>query len=104
MARSEIASAQAPPSQDADLDQMERLVGVGVGWKLTGQLLVQGLRLVTVLILARLLTPADYGTAAIAIALGSFAPTVADLGMSTALVQVDQASRRMRSTTFWAGL
>jgi O-antigen/teichoic acid export membrane protein len=57
-----------------------------------------------VLILARLLTPGDYGAAAIAIALASFAPTVADMGMSSALVQVDKASRRARSTTFWAGL
>jgi O-antigen/teichoic acid export membrane protein len=104
MARTQIASAQAPSSQDADLDQMERLVGVGVGWKLTGQILVQGVRLATVMILARLLTPADYGAAAIAIALASFAPTVADMGMSSALVQIDKASRRMRSTTFWAGL
>ncbi|HET9121244.1 MAG TPA: oligosaccharide flippase family protein, partial [Solirubrobacterales bacterium] len=83
---------------------MERLVGVGVGWKLTGQVFVQVVRLATVLILARLLTPADYGAAAIAIALAAFAPTVADMGMSSALVQVDKASRRARSTTFWAGL
>jgi PST family polysaccharide transporter len=104
MGRTEIATAKAPPAQDAELDQMERLVGVGVGWKLTGQIFVQGMRLVTVAILARLLTPTDYGAAAIAIAIASFAPTLGDMGMGTALVQVDEASKRVRSTTFWAAL
>ncbi|HEY1238119.1 MAG TPA: oligosaccharide flippase family protein, partial [Solirubrobacterales bacterium] len=34
----------------------------------------------------------------------SFAPTVADMGMSTALVQIEDAPQRVRSTTFWGGL
>jgi PST family polysaccharide transporter len=104
MGRTGNATAEGPPGQDGPPDQMERLVGVGIGWKLTGQVFVQGMRLVTVMILARLLTPTDYGAAAVAIALTSFAPTVADMGMSTALVQIDEAPQRVRSTTFWAGL
>ena len=85
-------------------DHLERSVGVGVVWKLVGQAGVQGIRLVTVAILARILTPADYGAAAIAIALASFAPTVADMGMGAALVQTDRATRVVRSTVFWASL
>ncbi|HEY1238402.1 MAG TPA: oligosaccharide flippase family protein, partial [Solirubrobacterales bacterium] len=104
MERTETATAEAPPGQDGQHDQMERLVGVGIGWKLTGQVFVQGMRLATVMILARLLTPTDYGAAAVAIALTSFAPTVADMGMSTALVQIEDAPQRVRSTTFWGGL
>ena len=34
MARTDIATSEAASNQDADSDQMERLVGVGVGWKL----------------------------------------------------------------------
>ena len=104
MAQTDIATSEAPSNQDAHSDQMERLVGVGVGWKLGGQVFVQGIRLATVAILARLLTPADYGAAAIAIALAMFAPTVADMGMGSALVQIDEATQRVRSTTFWAAL
>ena len=104
MGRTEVATAETPPAPDGQDDQMERLVGVGIGWKLTGQVFVQGMRLATVMILARLLTPTDYGAAAVAIAITSFAPTVADMGMSTALVQIDQAPQRVRATTFWAGL
>ena len=104
MGRTDIATSEAPSNQDADTDQMERLVGVGVGWKLTGQIFIQGVRLVTVAILARLLSPADYGAAAIPIALAMFAPTVADMGMASALVQVENATQRVRSTTLWASL
>lgn len=83
---------------------MEQLVGVGAAWKLGGQIGVQLIRLVTVAILARLLTPADYGAAAIAIALATFAPTVGDMGMGSALVQTNAGTRLVRSTAFWASL
>src|SRR5262249_45576850 len=53
---------------------------------------------------ARLLTPTDYGAAAIAIALASFAPTLGDMGMGTALVQSEKAGHEVRSTTFWSAL
>jgi O-antigen/teichoic acid export membrane protein len=92
-------AADRPPP-----DHLERSVGVGVVWKLVGQAGVQGIRLLTVAILARLLTPADYGAAAIAIALATFAPTVADLGMGAALVQTERATRVVRSTVFWVSL
>ena len=104
MGRTDIAASEASSSQDADIDQMERLVGVGVSWKLTSQVFVQVIRLLTVTILARLLTPADYGAAAIAIALATFAPTLADMGMGAALVQTEKATQRVRSTTFWSAL
>jgi O-antigen/teichoic acid export membrane protein len=96
--------AVEPEASERAPDHLERSVGVGVVWKLVGQAGVQGIRLVTVAVLARLLTPADYGAAAIAIALASFAPTVADMGMGAALVQTEKATRVARSTVFWASL
>jgi O-antigen/teichoic acid export membrane protein len=83
---------------------MERLVGVGITWKLASQAAVQLMRLLTVAVLARLLTPHDYGAAAIAIALAAFAPQVADMGMGSALVQAETAPRIVRSTAFWASV
>jgi O-antigen/teichoic acid export membrane protein len=82
--------------------RMERLVGIGITWKLAGQVAIQVVRLMTVAVLARLLTPHDYGAAAIAVALASFAPQLADMGIGSALVQADEAPRRVRSTAFWA--
>ena len=97
----------ATPDVRSDPDasgRMEQLVGVGAAWKLGGQIGVQVIRLVTVAILARLLTPADYGAAAIAIALATFAPTVGDMGIGSALVQTNAETRLVRSTAFWASL
>jgi O-antigen/teichoic acid export membrane protein len=62
---------------------------------------VQTIRFGIVVILARLLGPADYGAAAIAVALASFAPTLGDMGISSALVQRNRATRLVRSTAFW---
>ena len=83
---------------------MEQLVGIGITWKLAGQAAIQLIRLLTVVVLARFLTPADYGAAAIAIALAMFAPTVADMGIGSALVQATKAPRVVRSTAFWASV
>ena len=88
-----------------DADQpIERMVGKGITWKLTGQLAIQSIRLLTVAILARFLSPEEYGTAAIAVALAAFAPTVADMGIGSALVQIDKAPRMVRSTAFWTSI
>jgi O-antigen/teichoic acid export membrane protein len=83
---------------------MERLVGIGISWKLVGQIAIQLTRLLTVVVLARFLTPADYGAAAVAIALAMFAPTVADMGIGSAVVQARTASQDVRSTAFWASV
>jgi PST family polysaccharide transporter len=92
------------PTEADPVPRLERLVGIGISWKLAGQVAVQLVRLLTVAVLARLLTPHDYGAAAIAIALAAFAPTVADMGIGSALVQAEGASRTARSTAFWGSV
>ena len=97
----------APPETTSQPDgalNIERSVRTGVLWKFVGQIGVQGTRFVTVAVLARLLDPADYGSAAVAVALATFAPTVGDMGMGAALVQTDSATPRVRSTAFWGSL
>src|SRR5881409_3346406 len=96
-------SCMARTDSDA-APRMERQVGIGITWKLAGQVAVQSVRLLTVAVLARLLTPHDYGAAAIAIAIASFAPQLADTGIGSALVQAETASRTVRSTAFWASI
>jgi PST family polysaccharide transporter len=98
-------AAQAPSELDPGApSRTEHLVGIGVRWKLAGQVAVQLIRLITVAILARFLTPADYGEAAVAVALAAFAPQVADMGIGSALVQAEAAPRIVRSTAFWASV
>jgi PST family polysaccharide transporter len=79
-------------------------VRIGVLWKFAGQAGAQTVRFATVVVLARLLQPADYGAAAVAVALASFAPTLGDMGMGSALVQTDRATRQVRSTAFWGSI
>ncbi len=98
-------AAPAPSELEPGASQhTEHLVGIGVRWKLAGQVAVQLIRLLTVVVLARFLTPADYGEAAVAVALAAFAPQVADMGIGSALVQAETAPRTVRSTAFWASI
>ena len=99
----ETAPPDTTPYTDGTL-HVERSVRTGVLWKFAGQAAIQGSRFLTIAILARLLDPADYGTAAIAVALASFAPSLGDMGMGSALVQTDRATREVRSTAFWGAL
>lgn len=92
------------PAEGSDGPHIERLVGIGVTWKLAGQVAVQLIRLLTVAVLARLLAPDEYGAAAVAVALAAFAPTVADMGIGSALVQSPSGSQTVRSTAFWTAL
>ena len=106
-AKTEEIGLEPEPGRELehDADQpIERMVGKGITWKLAGQLAIQSIRLLTVAILARFLTPEEYGTAAIAVALAAFAPTVADMGIGSALVQIDKAPRMVRSTAFWTSI
>ena len=83
---------------------MEQSLRVGILWKFAGQLGVQTTRFLTVVVLAHLLDPADYGAAAIAVVLASFAPTLSDIGMGSALVQTSRESQALRSTAFWSSI
>jgi O-antigen/teichoic acid export membrane protein len=99
----DIAPPDTAPQPERAL-HVERSVRTGVIWKFIGQLAVQGTRFVTVAVLARLLEPADYGSAAVAVALASFAPTLGDMGMGAALVQTERATPQVRATAFWGSL
>jgi O-antigen/teichoic acid export membrane protein len=97
----------APPDATAQPEaphQLERSVRTGVIWKFVGQTGTQATRLITVAVLARLLHPADYGAAAIAVTLAAFAPSLGDMGMGSALVQTDRENQQVRSTAFWGSI
>jgi PST family polysaccharide transporter len=94
----------AEPPTDVASHEIGRSLRRGAVWAIGSQLAVQGVRLVGVVILARLLTPADYGTAALAVTLASFSTTLGDFCFGTALVQAETASQRWASTAYWAAL
>ena len=94
----------AKPLVDVAPQDIGRSLKRGAVWAIGSQIVVQAVRLVGVVLLARLLTPTDYGTAALAVTLASFSTTLGDFGFGTALVQAKTASQRWASTAFWCAL
>jgi polysaccharide transporter, PST family len=93
-ARSELPAASPP----ADLRAQ---VVSGVGWKIATQIVVQVTRLVVVIVLARLLSPHDYGLAAVALVYIGVATIFTDLSLGVALIQRPTLNEGDRSTAFW---
>jgi O-antigen/teichoic acid export membrane protein len=78
----------------------------GLAWKVASQLFRQGWRAAVAVILARLLTPHDYGLAAMVLVFSSLVFIFSDLALGSALVQRKELNEQDRSTVFWtaAGL
>jgi O-antigen/teichoic acid export membrane protein len=87
---------RGPPSPRL-LDLLTR----GISWKIGSQVTAQGLRLATTIVLVHLLAPTDYGLAAMALVLTSFAVAFSDLGFGSAIVQRSKLSEVDVSTAFW---
>jgi len=81
---------------------MTGAVMTGVKWKMLTLLVSEGSRVIVALVLARLLTPADYGVAGMAIVTTSFVVLFTDPALGTALVQRKEITELDRSTIFWA--
>lgn len=65
------------------------------------QVLRIGVQLLSVVVLARLLSPRDYGLVAMVMVLLAVADVFRDLGLSTAAVQAPTLSEQQRSNLFW---
>lgn len=75
----------------------------GIAWKGGSRIFAQLARIVVAVILARLLTPHDYGLAAMVLAFSSLVLIFSDLAMGAALVQRKHLREEDRSTVFWIG-
>ncbi|MFP7754056.1 lipopolysaccharide biosynthesis protein [Thermodesulfobacteriota bacterium B35] len=88
-----------------DTSQITRVVGQKSAKAGAANLASQGLSLVITLlraaILARLLTPADYGVFAMVVVVSSFATIFKDLGLSTATIREKKITHAQVSNLFW---
>ena len=82
-------------------DNLRPLILRGLGWKAASQVFLQISRVLVVLILARLLTPAEFGLAAMVLAFSAIAYLFADLALGSALVRFEDVTEDDRSTVFW---
>ncbi len=84
--------------------EVERSLKHGAVWAVGTQIASQVIRFGGVIVLARLLSPSDYGAAAVALAIASYSSILGDLGYSGALIQAERAPQRLASTAFWSAL
>ena len=85
-------------------NQMRGKVVRGLMWKGGSQFARQLLRIIVAVILARLLSPHDYGIAGMVIVFSALALIFSDLALGAALVQRDELTEEDRSTAFWTSL
>jgi O-antigen/teichoic acid export membrane protein len=85
----------------ATIDRTRSQALRGLAWKSVSVVVLQVSRSVTAIILARLLTPVDYGLAGMVLVVSTLVYVFADLGMGAALVQRKELTEHDRSTVFW---
>jgi len=88
----------APPASPEPLGSR---AASGVAWMTAQTWIVKVGGFLTVVILARLLTPTDFGLVAIALTVVPVVYLIADLGFGTYLMQSERLDRVVASTAFW---
>jgi O-antigen/teichoic acid export membrane protein len=91
------APAAAPPA-------LHGRVVRGVAWKAASTVFGQLSRLLVAAILAHLLSPHDYGVAAMVLVFSSLVLVFSDLAFGQALIQRREISEADRSTVFWTSV
>jgi O-antigen/teichoic acid export membrane protein len=73
----------------------------GIAWTSVSRAIAQLASFLLTLLLARLLTPADFGLLGMAVVLSGFLALLGELGLGAALVQRADLDERHRSSAFW---
>jgi O-antigen/teichoic acid export membrane protein len=73
----------------------------GLAWTGSSQIVMQVLRMIVAIVLARLLAPEDYGLAAIALIFSSLVLVFSDMSIGAAIIQRKHITEEDRSTAFW---
>jgi len=73
----------------------------GLLWQFLGRGTLQISQLLVVVLLARLLTPSEYGIAGMVLVVISFEPLIAGTGLASALIQRPVITELDKSTVFW---
>ena len=93
-----------PGSSEEPSTGLGRAAAHGAAWLTAQKWIVRLSGLATIAVLARMVTPEEFGVVAVASAVIPFVLLLSDLGLSTYLVQADDPDERMLSTGFWFSL
>lgn len=83
---------------------LTKLASRGVFWSGTSQFLTQLFQFITLVVLARLLVPDDFGVIGMAFIFIEFVRTINELGLSAAIIQRKNLNESHLSTSFWTSL
>lgn len=98
------AAARSDPDRSKSGASLRRTVVGGVSWNLGSQIGIQAMGLAGSIVLARILSPHQFGIAAMAFVFSGIAIIISDLSLSAALVQRPTITETDRSTVFWTTL
>jgi PST family polysaccharide transporter len=96
-----VAADTLPPAPETPPLDLGRAAARGARATLAGQGARILLQLVSVVVLARLLAPHDYGLFAIALVVVGIGEVVRDLGLSTAAIRAPSLTAHQRDGLFW---
>jgi polysaccharide transporter, PST family len=84
-----------------DVRSLHSRVARGIAWKVFSQVVLQASKVVVALVLARLLSPHEFGLAGMVLVFSTLVFVFADVALGSALVQRRTLSELDRSTVFW---
>jgi O-antigen/teichoic acid export membrane protein len=90
-----------PGSSNPGPPGLRTLVVKGLRWKVASQAILQIVSFASTLVLARLLSPRDFGLAGLAIVFAGLVFLLADFGLGASIVQRAELTEEDRSTAFW---
>ncbi len=86
------------------VSELRRSAVAGLRWSALGSVVVLGAHLLQLVVLARLLAPADFGLMAMAMVVIALGSAYADAGISNAIIHRQETSRRTLSSLYWLNL
>jgi O-antigen/teichoic acid export membrane protein len=99
-----LSDAWLPAEHGSEKGGLQRRMARGLTWTVVDTWGRQLLNFLIFIILARLLTPADFGLVALATVFVAFAQLVVDQGLGDALIQRREVDREHIDTAFWVAV
>jgi PST family polysaccharide transporter len=98
------ADASASSGSEEGTQDLRTKVAGGLRWKLLSQVVGLVSQTIVAIVLAHLLTPKEFGLAAMALVFTALTTIFTDLSLGAALVQRPQITEHDRSTVFWTSV
>lgn len=83
---------------------LKEMAASGIKWSSVSQVGRQGVQWMTLIIIARLLSPSDFGLVSMAMVVIGFVNLFKDLGTSAAVIQRKNISEELLSSIFWVNI